>query len=169
MKTDSYRVTSSCLIQFRGWKIPILTGDWRGHSGLSRSLNRFVIYRCSYNSSWTLQDSADSPSQLTFFHHISAWWSEAHLVSHLSFWGSSSCSRILYSDVNNFISLFINLSGRKAKLFYVLLISNKETLPFSTSLLQTLIILVDLNGYVNYWLFMHEWTVIEENMRFHIH
>ena len=162
-------MTSSCLSQFWGWKIPILIGVWRGHSGISRRFNGVIIYRCSYNISWTLQDSAHSPSHLTFFHHISAQWSEAHLVSHLSFWGRSSCSIILYYDVNNIISLLINLSGRNANIFYVLLISNKETVPFPTSLLQTLIILVDLSGCVKYWLFMHEWTVTEAYFRFHIH
>ena len=123
-------MTSSCLSQFRGWKIPILIGDWRCHSGISRSFNGFIIYRFSYISSWTLQDSTHSPSHLTFFHHISTRWSEVHMVSHLSFWGSSSCSIILYYDVNNILSLLINLSGLNAKKFYVLLISNKETVPF---------------------------------------
>ena len=123
-------MTSSCLSQFWGWKIPMLIGDWRGHSGISRSLIVVIIYRCSYNSSWTLHYLAHSPSHLTFFHHISAQWSEAHLVSHLSFWGSSSCSIILYYDVNNLIYLFINLSGQNSKIFYVLFINNKEMVPF---------------------------------------
>ena len=162
-------MTSSCLSQFRGWKIPIVIGDWRCHLSLSRRFNGVIIYRSSYNSSWTLQDSAHSPSHLTFFHHISARWSEAHLVSHLSFWGKSYCSRILYSNVNTSLYLLKNLSSRKAKIFYVLLISNKETVPFPTSLLQTLIILVDLNGCVKYLLFIHECTFNESYFRFHIH
>ena len=162
-------MTSSCLSQFRGWKIHIPNRDWKGHSGISRNFNGVIIYRCRYNSSCTIQYSAHSPSNLTFFHHISARWSEAHLVSHLSFWGSYYCIIILYSDLNTLISLFINLSCRKAKIFYVLLISNKETMPFPTSLLQTLRILVDLNGCVKYWLFMNEWNTIEGYFRFHIH
>ena len=76
---------------------------------------------------------------------------------------------IFYFDLNNIISMFIKLSGWKSKIFYALLISNKETVPFPTSLLQTLIILVDLNGCVKYWLFMHEWNITEEYFRFHIH
>ena len=161
-------MTSSCLSQFRGWKIPILIGDWRGQLGISRRFNGVIIYRFIYSSSWTFQDSAHSPSHLTFFHHISARWSEAHLVSHLSFWGRSYFFGILYSDVNTLISIFIKLSGLKANIFYVLLISNKETMPFPTSLLQTHIILVDLNKFVNYWLLMNEWNVNEEYFRFHI-
>ena len=154
-------MTSSCLSQFWGWKIPILIGDWRGNSGISRRFNGVIIYRLSYNILWTLQDSAHSPSHLTFFHHISAQWREVHLVSHLCFWGTSYCSRILYSNLNTLISLFINLSGINSKRFYLLLISNKETVPFPTSLLQTLIILVYLNCCIKYLLLKHEFNFTE--------
>ena len=34
----------SCLSQFRGWKIPIQVGIWRGHSGISWIFNGFFIF-----------------------------------------------------------------------------------------------------------------------------
>ena len=123
-------MTSSCLSQFRGWKIPILIGDWRGHSGISRCFSGVIICNCIYSISWTLQDSSHSPSHLTFFHHISVRWSEAHLVSHLYFWGRYSCSRILYYDVNTLIFVLKKLSGQNSKKYHVLLINNKETVSF---------------------------------------
>ena len=45
----------SCLDQFRGWKIPIQVGLWRGHLGLSWSFNGLCICRCKLQgSSWFL-------------------------------------------------------------------------------------------------------------------
>ena len=123
-------MTSSCLIQFRGWKIPILVGVGRGHLGISRSLNGVLVIVAWYNRSWTHQISACSFFHLNFSHHISAPWSEAHLVSYSSIWGSFSCSSILYSDVNSLLFKFRNFSGKKSKISHVLLSNIEEIMPF---------------------------------------
>ena len=42
-------------IQFRGWKIPIQVGVWRGNSGISWRFNVFCIFRCNIHGiSWFL-------------------------------------------------------------------------------------------------------------------
>ena len=123
-------MTSSCLSQFRGWKIPILVGVGRGHSGITRRLNGVLVKVSSYIISWTHQISSCSSFHLKFPHHISAPWSEAHLVSYSSIWGRLSCSSIFYSNVNYTLFNFINLSGIKANKYYVLLLNNEETVPF---------------------------------------
>ena len=116
-------MTSWCLI-------PILVGVWRGHSSISRSSNGVLIYRCNIHHLMDISYSSSSSFHLKFSHHILALWSEAHLVSYWSIWGIFSCSSIFYSDVNYMISLFINLLGLQAKKYHVLLINNKETMPF---------------------------------------
>ena len=123
-------MTSSWLSQFRVWKIPILVGDWRGHSGISRRLNGVISYRCNLQKLMYISISACSSFHLKFSHHISALWSEAHLVSYSSLWRSLSWSSILYSDVNSLLFKFINLSGRKAKKYHVLLLNNEQTMSF---------------------------------------
>ena len=123
-------MTSSCLSQFRGWKIPILVGVWRGHSGISRSLNGVISYNCKLQQLMDLSISVFSSFHLKFSHHILALWSEAHLVSYSSLWRSISCSSILYSDVNALLFKFRKLSGQKAKKSNVLLLNNEETMPF---------------------------------------
>ena len=46
----------SCHSQFRGWKIPIQVGVWKGHSGISWRFNGFISYMCNLQgSSCTLQ------------------------------------------------------------------------------------------------------------------
>ena len=42
----------SCLSQFRGWKIPIQVGVWRGHSGISWRFNGFCICRCKLHGNY---------------------------------------------------------------------------------------------------------------------
>ena len=123
-------MTSSCLSQFRGWKIPILIGVWRVQSGISRSLNGVIIYRCKIQQLVDLSISYFSSFHLKFSHHISALWSEAHLVSYSSLWGSFYCSGILYSDVNDIIFNFRNLSVLKVNKYHVLLFNNEETMSF---------------------------------------
>ena len=123
-------MTTSCLSQFRGWKIPILVGVGRGHLGISRRLNGVLITSAIYSSFWTHQISACSSFHLKFSHHISAPWSEAHLVSYSSIWGSFSCSSILYSDSNSLFFKFRNISGINSKQSHVLLLNNEETVPF---------------------------------------
>ena len=74
--------------------------------------------------------SACSSFHLKFSHHILALWSEAHLVSYSSLWGSFSCSIILYSDLNYLLYNLINISGINANKSHVLLLNNEETVPF---------------------------------------
>ena len=123
-------MTSSCLSQFRGWKIPILVGVWRGHSGLSKSFNGVISYRCKLQQLVDISSSACSSFHLNFSHHISALWSEEHSVSYSSLWGSFSFSSILYSDLNSIIFNFINLSCLNSNKSHVLLLNNEETMPF---------------------------------------
>ena len=123
-------MTSSCLSQFRGWKIPILVGVGRGHSGISKRLNGVLVTVSSYNISWTHQISVCSSFHLKFSHHISAPCSEAHLVSYSSVWGSLYCSHIFYSYVNYIFFNLINLSGINSNKPHVLLLHNEEIVPF---------------------------------------
>ena len=123
-------MTSSCLSQFRGWNIPILVGVWRGHSSISSRFNGFIIYSYKLQNLVEISSSSCPSFHLKFSHHISALWSEAHLVSYSSLWGRFSCSSILYSDLNSLLFKFINLSGRKANKSHVLLLNNEETVPF---------------------------------------
>ena len=121
---------SVCSSQFRGWKIPILVGVWRGHSGISRRLNGVISHRCKLQQHMDISSSYCSSFHLKFSHHISALWSEAHLVSYSSLWGSFSCSSILYYDVNYILFNFINLSVLNSNKHHVLLLNNEETMPF---------------------------------------
>ena len=123
-------MTSSCLGQFRGWKIPILVSVWRGHSGLSRRLNGVISYKCKLYKLMDISISARSSFHLKFSHHISAPWSETHLVRYSSIWGSLSWSSILYYDVNYLIFNIINLSGINSKKYRVLFLNNEETMSF---------------------------------------
>ena len=123
-------MTSSCLSQFRGWKIPILVSVGRGKLGISRRLNGLLVTGASYRISWTHHSSTCSSFHLKFSHHISALWSEAHLVSYSSIWGRFSCSIILYYDLNYLYFKFINLSGRNSKISHVLFSNIQETVPF---------------------------------------
>ena len=137
VKRESQWMTSSCLSQFRGWKIPILVGVWRGHLGISRRFNGVLVIGASYSSSWTHQISACYSFHLNFSHHISAAWSEVHLVSYSSIWWRLFLSNILYYDVNSLLFKFRNMSGRKAKKYHVLLLNNEEIVPFSHYLVVT--------------------------------
>ena len=121
---------SSCLSQFWGWKIPILIGVWRGHSGISRRFNGVISYRCMLNQIMYISSSSCSSFHLNFSHHISALWSEAHLVRYSSPWGRLFCSNTFYSDVNDILFNFINISGQNSKKYHVLLLNNEETVPF---------------------------------------
>ena len=123
-------MTSSCLSQFQGWKIHILVGVWRGQSGISRRLNGVIIYRCKLQKLMDISISACSSFHLKFSHHISALWSEAHLVSYSSLWGSFSCSSIFYFDVNSLYFNFIKISGWKSNISHVLFSNILETMPF---------------------------------------
>ena len=123
-------MTSPWLSQFRGWKIPILVGVWRGHSGISRSSDGIIGYRCKLYHLMDISISSCSSFHLKFSHHILALWSEAHLVSYWSIWGRFSCSSILYYDVNSLLFKFTNLSGRKSKIYHVLFSNIEETVPF---------------------------------------
>ena len=123
-------MTSSCLSQFRGWKIPILVGVWRGQSGLSKRFNGVIIYRCKIQNLMDISCSACSSFHIKFSHHISTLWSEVHLVRYSSLWGRFSFSIILYSDLNYFLFIFINISVLKANKYHVLLLNNEETVPF---------------------------------------
>jgi len=125
-------MTSSCLSQFRGWKIPILVGVWIGHSGISRRLNGLISYSFKIKNLLEISISSCSSFHLKFSHHISTLCSEAHLVlvSYSSLWGSLYCSRILYYDLNYLIFKFINISGWNSKKYHVLLLNNEETMPF---------------------------------------
>ena len=123
-------MTSSCLSQFRGWKIPIHLVIWRGHSGISRRFNGVLVIGEIYISLWTHQISTCSSFHLNISHHIPALWSEAHLVSYSLLWGSLSCSSILYSNVNSLLIKFRNISGRRANKSHVLLLNNEEIVPF---------------------------------------
>ena len=123
-------MTSSCLSQFRGWKIPILVHVWRGQSSISRRLNGVISYRFNLQQLMDISSLSCSSFHLKFSHHISALWSEPHLVSYSSLWGSFSFSSILYSDVNYLLFNFINISGLKSKISHVLLSNTEETVPF---------------------------------------
>ena len=123
-------MTSSCLSQFRGWKIPILFGVWRGQSVISRRLNGVISYRFKLQNLMEISSSSCSSFHLKFSHHISALWSEVHLVSYSSLWGRFYCSGILYYYVNSLLFKFINISGWKAKKYHVLSLNNEETMPF---------------------------------------
>ena len=124
-------MTSSCLTQFRGWKIPILVAIWRGHSGISRSLiNGIIIYRCKILQIVDISSSACSSFHLKFSYHISALWSEAHLVSYSYIWGRLSRSIILYYDLNYIIFNFINILGQNSNKYHVLLLNIEEIVPF---------------------------------------
>ena len=74
--------------------------------------------------------SAYSSFHLKFSRHISALWSEVHLVSYSSLWGRLYCSNIFYSDVNYIKFNFINLSVLNANKYHVLLLNNEDTMPF---------------------------------------
>ena len=152
-------MTSSFLSQFRGWKIPILVGVWRGHSGLSRNLNGVISYICKLQQLVDIWSSACSSFHFKFSHHISAQWSEAHLVRYLSLGGGSSCSSILYSNVNSLLFKFINLLGWKANKSHVLLLNNEETMPFPHYLVVNS---CNLDGFE--W--MHKILMIYEWMEF---
>ena len=123
-------MSSPCLSQFRGWEIPILVGVWRGHSGLSRIFNGFISYNFKLQQLVDISISACSSFHLKFSHHISSLWSEAHLVSYSSLWGSLYCSSILYYDLNYMHLNFINLSFLKYNILHVLLSNIEETMPF---------------------------------------
>ena len=123
-------MTSSCLSQFRGWKIPILVGVGRGQSGISRKLNGFLVTGSSYISSWTHHISACSSFHIKFSHHIWAPWSEVHLVRYSSIWGRLSWYSNLYSYVNYILFNFRNISCQKENKYHVLLLNNEETVPF---------------------------------------
>ena len=150
-------MASSCLNQFRGWNIPILVGVGRGHSGISKSLNGVLVTFSSYNISWTHQISACSSFHLKFSHHISAPWSEAHMVSYPSIWGSLYFSSILYFDINYLLFKFINLSGLKASKYHVLLLNNEETVPFPHYLIVNSCNLDEFEWMCKI-LMIHEWT-----------
>ena len=161
-------MTSSCLSQFWGWKIPILVGVERGHSGISRRFNGVLVTVAIYIISWTHQSLACSSFHLMFSHHISALWSEAHLVRYSSLWGSLSCSCILYSDVNYLIFKFINISVLKANKYHVLLLNNEETMPFPHYLVVNSCNLDGFEWMYNYWWFMNEWNLIKVYYGFHV-
>ena len=122
-------MTSSCLSQFRWWKIPILVGVWRGHSGISRRFNGVISYRCKLKNLMDISSSYCSSFHLKFSHHISAIWNEVHLVSYSSLRVILYCSIILYSDVNALIFNFKNLSNLKENKSHVLFLNNEETVP----------------------------------------
>ena len=121
---------SSCVSQFRGWKIPILVGVWTGHSSISRIFNGVISYRWNIYKLMEILISSCSSFHLKFSHHISALWSEAHLVRYSSLWGSFYCYSILYSDLNSLIFNFRNILGVNSKKSHVLLLNNEETVPF---------------------------------------
>ena len=123
-------MTSPCLSQFWGWNIPILVGVWKGHSSISWRFNGFLFSGSSYMNFMEISISACSSIHLKFSHHISALWSEAHLVIYSSIWGRFYCSTILYSDVNYLYLKFKNVSCIKADISHVLLSNIEETVPF---------------------------------------
>ena len=123
-------MTTSRLSQFRGREIPILVGVWREHSGISRRLNGIIIYRCKLQHLIDISSSACSSFHLKFSHHISALWSEAHLVSYSYLWGRFSCSSILYYNLNDIPFNFRNISVQNSNKSHVLLLNNEEIVPF---------------------------------------
>ena len=123
-------MTSSCLSQFQGWKISILVGVWRSHSGISRSFNGVIIYRCKLQHLVNISILACSSFHLKFSHHISALWSEAHLMRYSSIWGSFSCSSILYYDLNYMYINLINHLGLNSNISHVFLSNIEERAPF---------------------------------------
>ena len=104
--------------------------------------------------------SACSSIQFKFSHHISALWSEAHLVSYSYIWGRLSYSSILYSDVNYIIFKFINISGLNTNKSHVLLLNNEETMPFPHYLVVNS---CNLDGFKC----MHKILMIYEWIKFH--
>ena len=112
------------------WNIPILVGVWKGHSGISWRFNGVLFLGEIYSNFMDISISSCSSIHLKFSHHISALWSEVHLVRYSSLWGRLSCSSILYSDVNSLLFKFRNISGRKSKISHVLLSNIEETVPF---------------------------------------
>ena len=103
---------------------------WRGHSGISRILNGVISYIFKLQHLMDIQISARSSFHLKFSQHILGLWSQAHLVSYSSLWGSFYWSSILYSYVNYLIFKLINISGWNYKKYHVLLLNNEETMPF---------------------------------------
>ena len=153
-------MTSSCLSQFRGWKIPILVGVWRVKSGISRIFNEVISYIWKLQHLMDISISSCSSFHLKFFHHISARWSETHLVSYSSLWGRLSFSSILYYNLNSLLFNFINISGLNSKKYHVLFLNNKETVPFPHYLV---INSCNLDGFE--W--MYKLLMIYEKMDFH--
>ena len=161
-------MTSSCLSQFRGWKIPILVGVGKCLYGFSRRFNGFLFIGTRYSSSWTHQSSACSSFHLKFSHHISALWSEVHFVRYSYLWGSFYCSSILYYDINYMLFNFINISGINSNKSHVLLLNNEEIVPFPHYLVVNSCNLDEFEWMLNYWWFMNEWTVIKAYYGFHV-
>ena len=100
--------------------------------------------------------SSCSSIHLKFSHHISALWSEAHLVIYSSLWGRLSFSRILYSDVNYIYFNLINLSGLNFITSHVLLSNIEETMPFPQYFVVNSCNL-DGNEYMCEKLIIYEW------------
>ena len=123
-------MTSSCLSQFRSWKIPILVGVWKGKLGISWSFNGVLFSGASYRNFMDISIPACSSIHLKFSHHISALWSEVHLVSYSYIWGRFSRSIILYYNENYLCFNFINISVWNGNISHVLLSNIEEIVPF---------------------------------------
>ena len=103
-------MTSSCHSQFRGWKITILVGVWKGHSGISWSFNEFLFSFLSYKKECGFFYCSTLSQLFLVFTPYSCQWRDCALGELLISLGNIIIPIILFYDVYPIYFMFIILS-----------------------------------------------------------
>ena len=112
------------------YKIPILVGVWKGHSGLSWIFNGVLFVAVSYRKSCGFFYGSTLSQLFPFFTPYSCQWRDCTLGELLISLGKIIMTMIFCSDLYSLYFTFIILLGQIPKIIHVKMLNNEEIVSF---------------------------------------